>query len=121
MTDLPPRGSDKYDDLMDEARDGAAEIRHERGDCYEPHCSLCEAEAEAAATEYPKTWWAVAHERGMPEESDRDYTAADFDAVGIALINGCPTCGATVAPYNSYQIAPDNPYAYCAGCAGVER
>lgn len=40
---LPPVGSEKYDDLMMEAQEVTAEVRHARGEC-ETGCSLCEAE-----------------------------------------------------------------------------
>jgi len=68
-----------------------------------------------------KTWLDIAIERGAhPEPDGNTYTGAELERVGVAIINGCPGCGACVGAYNSYQIAPDNPYAYCADCAGVE-
>lgn len=69
--------------------------------------------------EYPRTWWDVAVERGIKVEADGSCNGAEFARVGISMINGCPGCGATVAPYNSYQVAADNPYAYCRDCARV--
>ena len=68
---------------------------------------------------YPRTWHDAAIDRGMPVSEDGTYSGDDYAAVGVAILNGCPGCHATVAPYNSYQISADNPYAYCAMCAGV--
>ena len=72
-------------------------------------------------SDYPKTWHEVALERGMPHRDDECYTGQDYWNVGVSVINGCPNCGATVAPYNSYKINAKNDYAYCADCAGVEH
>jgi len=33
-------------DTMDECRAAVAEFRHERGECYPPHCYWCAKEAE---------------------------------------------------------------------------
>ena len=68
-----------------------------------------------------KTWHDVALERGMPASPDGTYIGDAYEAVGVAILNGCPGCGACVAPYNSFQIAPDNPFAYCRDCAGVDE
>ena len=68
---------------------------------------------------YPKTWLDVARERGVVVRKDGSITADAFWEVGIALLNGCPTCHATVAPYNSYQMETDAEYAVCRGCAGM--
>jgi len=68
-------------------------------------------------TKYPRLWEDVAIERGMKVDKDGNYNGADCGAVGVASMNGCPSCGACVAPYNSYQISDDNPYTYCRGCA----
>ena len=67
-----------------------------------------------------KTWLEIAEDRGVEKEPDGSINGSAFAAVGIAIINGCPGCAATVAPYNSYQVAEDDPYAWCADCAGVE-
>jgi hypothetical protein len=67
----------------------------------------------------PQCWWNIAIKRGA-KVVDGTIDGAEFARVGVALINSCINCGETVAPYNSYQVAPDNPYAYCAQCAGVE-
>ena len=69
------------------------------------------------ASGFPKLWHAIAIERGMSEKLNGSVTAQDYADVGVCMINGCPSCGATVAPYNSYQVAPDSPYSYCKDCA----
>lgn len=73
----------------------------------------------AAAVTYPRLWLDVARDRGVRVEPDGAITADAFADVGIAILNGCPQCEATVGPHCSYQIAADNPYAYCTDCAGV--
>jgi len=70
---------------------------------------------------YPKSWYTIALERGAKESADGSMTGGELARVGVAILNGCPDCGATVAPYNSYQISEDNPYAYCRQCADVEE
>jgi hypothetical protein len=44
MSDLPPVGSDKYDDLKMEAMDIIAEERHDRGQCDPANCWYCDHE-----------------------------------------------------------------------------
>jgi hypothetical protein len=70
---------------------------------------------------YPKTWYQEALDRGAKENPDGTMGGRELERVGIAIINGCPGCGATVAAFNSYMTAEDNPYMWCADCAGVTR
>lgn len=63
-----------------------------------------------------KTWHQVAVERGMPDNLNGSISSEDYRKVGVYITNGCPCCGATVAPYNSFQRTTDNPYAYCREC-----
>ena len=70
---------------------------------------------------YPRTWYQVALDRGAQESEPGVMSGAELQRVGVAILNGCPDCGATVAPYNSFQLSADNPYAYCGNCAGVEE
>lgn len=75
--------------------------------------------AAAPDVPYPRLWLDVAKDRGAQFDPDGSISGAALAEVGIAILNGCPRCQATVAPYNSYQVAPDDPYAYCADCADV--
>jgi hypothetical protein len=70
-------------------------------------------------TKYPRLWDDVAADRGVVPDKHGSITCGQYVDVGISILNGCPDCGATVAPYNSYQISKGNPYAYCRDCAGV--
>ena len=45
-----------------------------------------------------------------------EYTGADFDRCGVAMLGGCQTCHATLAPFNAYPSASG--YWRCAGCIG---
>lgn len=63
-----------------------------------------------------KSWYQIALDAGA-KEIDGGINGSEFARLGIAIINGCPGCQATVAPYNSFQVAPGNPYAYCQSCA----
>jgi len=64
-----------------------------------------------------QSWHDIALRRGVVEDENGCVDGSQYAAVGVSILNGCPDCGATVAPYNSYQIAKDNPYAYCRQCA----
>mgnify|MGYP003148104165 CR=1 FL=1 len=68
-----------------------------------------------------KTWLEIARERGVRVNEDGSISGGALDEVGISIINGCPGCGATVAPYNSVQVNEDDPWAWCFGCAGYEK
>lgn len=70
---------------------------------------------------FPRLWLDIAKDRGAEFDADGSISGAALAEVGIAILNGCPGCRAVVAPYNSYQVAADNPYSYCADCAGVDR
>ena len=72
----------------------------------------------ATVTRFPRTWLDVAIERGAKDVNGA-FTGDELARVGITITNGCPRCHARVAPSNSYQVDTDNPYAYCARCAGV--
>lgn len=69
---------------------------------------------------YPRSWLKEAERRGARCAADGSISGSEFARVGIAIINGCPGCGATVAPYNSYMVKPDDPYAWCEDCVGIE-
>lgn len=68
---------------------------------------------------FTRSWYDVAIERGAVED-DGMIPGDEFARVGIALLNGCPGCGATVGPHTSFQVAPDNPFAWCRSCAGLD-
>lgn len=78
-----------------------------------------------AGTTYPRSWWDVALDRGLTATGHEDasgepsFTGDDFARVSVAIINGCPVCGATVAPYNSFKVSEEDDYAYCRCCAGM--
>lgn len=69
---------------------------------------------------FPRTWWHEAQLRGVVPDADGSVNGGALAVVGIAIINGCPGCGATVAPYNSYYRRKGDPYAYCGDCAPAE-
>ena len=66
-----------------------------------------------------KTWLQVAHDRGVHVDADGSINGESFANVGIFIVTGCVGCGASVAPYSSYQVDEDD-YAYCADCVGVK-
>jgi hypothetical protein len=70
--------------------------------------------------DYPRSWLDVARDRGVEVEPTGAISAGALMAVGIAILNGCPGCGAAVTPYNSFQVAEDEPYAICSMCAGLD-
>jgi hypothetical protein len=65
----------------------------------------------------PATWLDVAKARGAKASDDGTFNGAELARVGVQIINGCPDCGATVAPYNSYKVQHDSDYAFCRECA----
>ena len=69
-----------------------------------------------------KTWMEVAVERGVNPGTDGSINGAEFAKVGISIINGCPGCGATVAPHSSVSMDNEHrDYMVCFDCAGYER
>lgn len=87
-----------------------------------PAARFADASPEELATSttplrYPRLWLDVARDRGADFAPDGSISGDELARVGIAIINGCAGgCQSTVAPYNSYQLSPSNPYAYCEDC-----
>lgn len=67
-----------------------------------------------------QTWLEVAIQRGAKADKHGAYTAGELAKVNVQLLNGCVVCHATVGAHNSYKVGPQNDYAYCKSCAGLD-
>jgi hypothetical protein len=58
----------------------------------------------------------VAEARGVKADADGCVNGAEFARVGVPMIGGCESCGATVAAYNAYPSRSG--FIRCEDCVG---